>query len=309
MVFQDPYASLNARMTIGAALSEPLPASGPVQAGRAGGCSGAAAQVGLTAEHLTATRAPFREASASASRSPAPWPRTALHRRRRAGFRARRLHPGRGDPSAARPAARARLSLMFVSHDLSVIEMMADRVLVLYLGRVMEIAPAAEIYSRPAHPYTAALLQAAPGGRRGAPGPRRRDPEPARSALRMRVPHALPLCPRRCAEAVRRYARCAQDTRRPVSATTSPFEFPASPGPLLVVGGRGFVGSHVVRALIAAGARPQLFGPAMGEDRPGSPVHSANESVHRSPIRCASPCGHASPARRLLRRAWAAGSA
>ena len=49
--------------------------------------------------------------------------------------------------------------------------------------------------------------------------------------------------------------------------TTSRSRNELAGGPVLVVGGRGFVGSHVVRALVATGARPQLFGPAMAEDR------------------------------------------
>ena len=52
---------------------------------------------------------------------------------------------------------------MFISHDLSVVEIMADRVMVLYLGRVMETAPTEALFGRPAHPYTAILMQAAPG--------------------------------------------------------------------------------------------------------------------------------------------------
>jgi oligopeptide/dipeptide ABC transporter ATP-binding protein len=55
------------------------------------------------------------------------------------------------------------LTLMFISHDLSVIEVISDRVMVLYLGRVMELAPVEALFGAPLHPYTAALLQAAPG--------------------------------------------------------------------------------------------------------------------------------------------------
>jgi len=54
------------------------------------------------------------------------------------------------------------LSLLFIGHDLSVIEFLCDRVVVLYLGRVMETASSADLYSRPRHPYTRALLDAAP---------------------------------------------------------------------------------------------------------------------------------------------------
>ncbi len=54
------------------------------------------------------------------------------------------------------------LSLLFISHDLGVVEFISDRVMVLYLGRVMEVGPAKELYQAPKHPYTAALLSAAP---------------------------------------------------------------------------------------------------------------------------------------------------
>ena len=58
---------------------------------------------------------------------------------------------------------RLGLTMMFISHDLSVVEIVSDRVMVLYLGRIMEIGPTADVYERPRHPYTAALLSAAPG--------------------------------------------------------------------------------------------------------------------------------------------------
>ena len=54
------------------------------------------------------------------------------------------------------------LSILFIGHDLSVIEFLCDRVIVLYLGRVMETARAADLYLKPRHPYTRALLDAAP---------------------------------------------------------------------------------------------------------------------------------------------------
>lgn len=65
-----------------------------------------------------------------------------------------------------------RLSYLFISHDLSVVSNIADRVAVMYLGRIMEIADAADLYARPTHPYTEALLSAAPVPEPGARGKR-----------------------------------------------------------------------------------------------------------------------------------------
>jgi len=94
--------------------------------------------------------------------------------------------------------------LLFVSHNLALVQRLCERVLVLYLGRMMELAPAETLYSRPRHPYTQELLQAIP-----IPDP---DLEPARLArglegeppsplappsgcvYRTRCPHAVELC-------------------------------------------------------------------------------------------------------------------
>jgi oligopeptide/dipeptide ABC transporter ATP-binding protein len=54
------------------------------------------------------------------------------------------------------------LTMLFIAHDLAVVQYVSDRVVVMYLGRVMEVASAETIYRRPMHPYTVALLEAAP---------------------------------------------------------------------------------------------------------------------------------------------------
>jgi oligopeptide/dipeptide ABC transporter ATP-binding protein len=66
---------------------------------------------------------------------------------------------------------RRRLSYLFISHDLAVVNHLVDRVAVLYLGRLVEIAPRESLFARPSHPYTQALLAAVP--RIGRPGQRR----------------------------------------------------------------------------------------------------------------------------------------
>jgi ABC-type dipeptide/oligopeptide/nickel transport system ATPase component len=58
--------------------------------------------------------------------------------------------------------AELGLSLLFIAHDLALVEHLADRVAVMYRGRVVEVAPAAELFARPQHPYTVSLLDAVP---------------------------------------------------------------------------------------------------------------------------------------------------
>ena len=97
---------------------------------------------------------------------------------------------------------RLGLTMLFISHDLAVVEYICDRVIVLYLGRVMEIAPSAELYARPQHPYTRALLSAIPSPDPDAPRNRQilkgDIPSPANPpsgcVFRTRCPNALPKC-------------------------------------------------------------------------------------------------------------------
>ncbi|MEV0159696.1 ABC transporter ATP-binding protein [Nonomuraea fuscirosea] len=59
---------------------------------------------------------------------------------------------------------RYRLTLVFIAHDLAVVKNVSDRIMVMYLGKVCELAPSADLISRPAHPYTRALIASIPGG-------------------------------------------------------------------------------------------------------------------------------------------------
>ncbi|ASP20444.1 peptide ABC transporter ATP-binding protein [Antarctobacter heliothermus] len=92
------------------------------------------------------------------------------------------------------------MSYLFVSHDLNVIKLVCDRVAVMYLGKIIECAPVEEIFARPAHPYTKALLSAIPGSsekdRIRLNGEPRSpiDPDPNVCRFYGRCPQEQPLC-------------------------------------------------------------------------------------------------------------------
>lgn len=164
MIFQDPYASLNPRSTVGRAIEDPLIVHGVKDPrARAARVSWLLERVGLPSE--AAQRHPHEFSGGQ---------------RQRIGIaRALALNPKLiicDEPvSALDVSVRAQvlnlladlreelgLSYLFISHDLSVVEHFCDRVAVMYLGRIVELAPRHKLWSQPLHPYTHTLLDAAP---------------------------------------------------------------------------------------------------------------------------------------------------
>jgi oligopeptide transport system ATP-binding protein len=198
LIFQDPYASLNPRMTVGAIVGEAIEVHGLARGSeREDRVAALLERVGLSAGYRT--RYPHEFSGGQ---------------RQRIGIaRALALEPRfivcDEAVSALDVSIQAQilnllrdlqqelgLTYLFISHDLNVVQHLADRVGVMYLGRIVENAPAAELFADPKHPYTRALLEANP----------RPDPDAPRTpALAGEVPSALapptgchfhPRCPR-----------------------------------------------------------------------------------------------------------------
>ena len=169
MIFQDPYSSLNSKMKVGDLVTEPMEIHGVGnRKERIDAAKELLGKVGLSADDVTKYPHQFSGGQ-----------------RQRIGIaRALILRPELvicDEPvSALDVSVQAQtlnllqdlqedfnLSYLFIAHDLGVVRYISDRVVVLYLGKVMEIANANEIYKYPKHPYTEALLAAIPKYRAG----------------------------------------------------------------------------------------------------------------------------------------------
>jgi peptide/nickel transport system ATP-binding protein len=232
MVFQDPFSSLSPRMPVMDIVAEPLRAQGVRRRERETRVRDMAARVGLEVGHLNRYPNAF----------------SGGQRQRICIARALITNPllvVADEPvSALDVSIQAQilnllqdlrdefgLSYLFVAHNLSVVEHIADRLAVMYVGRIVELAPTEALYARPRHPYTEALLSAVPR-----PDPAAKD----KTIILQGEIASAATPPPGCAFHPRcRYAQ-------PVCATTAP--------PLAEVAPGQFAACHFARELDLSGA-------------------------------------------------------
>jgi len=252
MVFQDPQASLNPRKRVGQILATPLRLRGVPKERIEAESRGLLDKVGLHTEHLN--RFPHEFSGGQ---------------RQRIGIaRALAVEPKLlmlDEPVSALDVSiqaqvinlldelqdELRLSYVFVAHDLSVVRHVSDRIVVMYLGKLVEISPAEELYDKPIHPYTSGLLGAIP------------IPDPNENRARERpIVGGEPPNPINPPTGCRFHTRCPRATE--ICRTVEP-QLTEYPG--------GHVAAchhpqHVTAAEIAGATRSAASPLSSGEDRP-----------------------------------------